>query len=127
MKRAAILTVTLLFAGLPAPSSNGLYITEIKQNGNFQLSDRTYWRALIPRTVQHRRTGDEVTGAHSNSCGYDPNVYLVTDRLQQAHVNIQVMTRLFLTTLKNDPALAVNGHAVTVPVPMPALVTESVY
>jgi hypothetical protein len=41
------------------------------------------------------------------------NVYLVTDRLQQAHVNVQVMTRLFLTTLKDDPALAVNGHAVT--------------
>jgi hypothetical protein len=41
------------------------------------------------------------------------NVYLVTDRLQQAHVNAQVMTRLFMTTLKNDPALAVNGHAVT--------------
>jgi hypothetical protein len=41
------------------------------------------------------------------------NVYLVTDRLQQAHVNIQVMTHLFLTKLKDDPALAVNGKAVT--------------
>ncbi len=41
------------------------------------------------------------------------NVYLVTDRLQQAHVNIQVMTRLFITALKNDPALALNGQAVT--------------
>jgi hypothetical protein len=41
------------------------------------------------------------------------NVYLVTDRLQQAHVNAQVMTRFFLQTLKDDPAVAVNGHAVT--------------
>jgi hypothetical protein len=40
------------------------------------------------------------------------NVYLVTDRLQQAHVNAQVMTRLFLDTLKDDPALAVNGKPV---------------
>jgi hypothetical protein len=41
------------------------------------------------------------------------NVYIVTDRLQQAHVNAQVMTHLFLSTLKDDPSLAVNGHAVT--------------
>jgi hypothetical protein len=41
------------------------------------------------------------------------NVYLVTDRLQQAHVNAQVMTRLFLDTLKDDPALQVNGQPVT--------------
>jgi hypothetical protein len=40
-------------------------------------------------------------------------VYLVTDRLQQAHVNAQVMTRLFQRKLKDDPALAVNGKAVT--------------
>ena len=72
--------MTLLFAESPAPSSNGLYIKQIKrENRNFQLSNRTYWRALIPRAVQHWRTGDEVTGARSNSCGYDPNVYLVTD------------------------------------------------
>jgi hypothetical protein len=38
---------------------------------------------------------------------------IVTDRLQQAHVNAQVLTRLFLRHLKNDPALQVNGHPVT--------------
>jgi hypothetical protein len=34
---------------------------------------------------------------------------LVTDRLQQAHVNIQVLARLALRKLKNDPNLVVNG------------------
>ena len=41
------------------------------------------------------------------------NVYLVTDRLQQAHVDAQVMVRLFIERLKDDPALAINGKAVT--------------
>jgi hypothetical protein len=39
--------------------------------------------------------------------------HIVTDRLQQAHVNAQVLTRLFLRHLKDDPALQVNGHPVT--------------
>ncbi len=38
---------------------------------------------------------------------------LVTDRLQQAQVNAQTMTRLFLTKIKDDPALQINGKAVT--------------
>ncbi|HZS39398.1 MAG TPA: hypothetical protein VFF06_21345 [Polyangia bacterium] len=41
------------------------------------------------------------------------NVYIVTDRLQQAQVNAMVMTRLVLTKIKNDPAMALNGTAVT--------------
>jgi pimeloyl-ACP methyl ester carboxylesterase len=41
------------------------------------------------------------------------NVYIITDRLQQAHVNAQTMTRLFMTTMKNDPALQIDGHAIT--------------
>jgi hypothetical protein len=41
------------------------------------------------------------------------NIYIVTDRLQQAHVNAQVMTRLFTTTLRNDPALSVGGRPVS--------------
>jgi hypothetical protein len=41
------------------------------------------------------------------------NLHIVTDRLQQAHVNAQVLTRLVLTHLKDDPALQVNGKAVT--------------
>ena len=40
------------------------------------------------------------------------NLYVTTDRLQQAHVNAQVMTHLFLATIKDDPALAINGKAV---------------
>jgi hypothetical protein len=40
-------------------------------------------------------------------------VYLVTDRLQQAHVNTQVMTRLFRSRIKDDPALTVADHPVT--------------
>ena len=36
---------------------------------------------------------------------------IVSDRLQQAHVNAQVLVRLFLTQMKNDPQLQVNGHA----------------
>ena len=41
------------------------------------------------------------------------NLHIVTDRLQQAHVNAQVLTRLFLTRMKDDPALQLNGKAVT--------------
>lgn len=38
---------------------------------------------------------------------------IITDRLQQAHVNIQVLTRLFLRSMKNDPALQLAGRALT--------------
>ena len=38
--------------------------------------------------------------------------HIVTDRLQQAHVNAQVLTRLVLTRMKDDPAMQVNGRAV---------------
>jgi hypothetical protein len=41
------------------------------------------------------------------------NINIVTDRLQQAHLNAQLLTRLFLTRMKDDPALQVNGTAVT--------------
>jgi hypothetical protein len=41
------------------------------------------------------------------------NFYVISDRLQQAHVNAQTMTRMFLTTIKNDPALAIGGKPVT--------------
>jgi len=80
VKRAAILAVTLLLAALPAPGSRGLFITEINHTtGRFQLSNRTWWGALRPRAVDDWKAGDGVTGTHSPSCGYDPNVYLLTD------------------------------------------------
>ena len=41
------------------------------------------------------------------------NINIVTDRLQQAHLNAQILTRLFLSRMKDDPALQVNGTAVT--------------
>lgn len=41
------------------------------------------------------------------------NLSLLTDRLQQAHLNAQMMTHTFLTKVKDDPSLQVNGHAVT--------------
>jgi hypothetical protein len=44
---------------------------------------------------------------------------LITDRLQQAHVNFQVLTRLALNALASDPAFMVNGH--------PAYDTSRVY
>jgi hypothetical protein len=40
-------------------------------------------------------------------------IYIITDRLQQSHVNAQVMARLVRRVVKDDPALAVAGHAVT--------------
>ena len=40
-------------------------------------------------------------------------LHIVTDRLQQAHVNAQVLTRLFLTRMKDDPALQLAGRPVT--------------
>jgi hypothetical protein len=39
-------------------------------------------------------------------------LHIITDRLQQAHVNAQVLTRLVLTRLKDDPALAIGSAAV---------------
>ncbi len=49
-----------------------------------------------------------------NALGADLNsVYIITDRLQQAHVNAQVMTRTFMNTMKNDPVFQVNGHPIT--------------
>lgn len=41
------------------------------------------------------------------------NINIVTDRLQQAHVDAQVLTRLFLTRMKDDPAFQLGGKAVT--------------
>ena len=40
-------------------------------------------------------------------------INIVTDRLQQAHVNAQVLTRMFLHQIKNDAALKINSTAVT--------------
>jgi hypothetical protein len=40
-------------------------------------------------------------------------INIVTDRLQQAHVNAQVLTRLFFTAMKSDPALKIGGTPVT--------------
>lgn len=39
-------------------------------------------------------------------------LYFVTDRLQQAHINAHVMTRLFKLALKDDEALALGGQPV---------------
>ena len=41
------------------------------------------------------------------------NFYVITDRLQQAQLNALVMTRTFLTKIKDDPALAVGGKPIT--------------
>ena len=41
------------------------------------------------------------------------NVYVITDRLQQAHVNINMMTRVFANEIVNDPALQINGAPIT--------------
>jgi len=41
------------------------------------------------------------------------NIRILTDRLQQAHVNAQTLTRVFLTQIKDDPALKLAGKAVT--------------
>lgn len=38
---------------------------------------------------------------------------IVSDRLQQAHVNAQLLVRLFLTQLKNDPKLQIGARAIT--------------
>ena len=90
MKSATILTVTLLFAGSPGPSTDRVYITEIKNEiGTFHLNNRTYWRVLIPRKIQHWRAGDEVAVARSASCGTDPNVYMVTDTSESESVCAQ--------------------------------------
>jgi hypothetical protein len=44
----------------------------------------------------------------------DPGAFpFVTDRLQQAHVNMHVLTRLLKRAILNDPALAISGRPVT--------------
>jgi hypothetical protein len=51
--------------------------------------------------------------AASNVVGDLNQFPIVSDRLQQAHLNAQVLVRLFLTQMKNDPMLQVGGHAIT--------------
>ena len=59
-------------------------------------------RALAGRSADARRHGVP-----------DFNqLHIITDRLQQAHVNAQVLTRLVLHAMKDDPALALNGTPV---------------
>lgn len=41
------------------------------------------------------------------------NLYVITDRLQQAQLNTLTMTRMFVTTMKDDPAFMVNGKPVS--------------
>jgi len=49
--------------------------------------------------------------------GKDLNgTWVVTDRLQQAHVNAQVMTRMFLTKIVNDPVMQVTPPGAAAPV-----------
>ncbi len=43
------------------------------------------------------------------------NIYIITDRLQQGHVNTLAMTRLFKTKIFQDEALKVNGSVVVDP------------
>jgi hypothetical protein len=40
-------------------------------------------------------------------------IYLITDRLQQAHVNAQVMTRMMRTAIKDHAAMKIDGRAIT--------------
>ena len=55
----------------------------------------------------------DFTTVASNVLGDLNQFPIVSDRLQQAHLNAQVLVRLFLTQMKNDPMLQVNGHAIT--------------
>jgi hypothetical protein len=57
-------------------------------------------------------TGDLPTVASSVLADLN-NIAIVTDRLQQAHANVQTMTRLFMTAMKDDPALAIDGHPIS--------------
>jgi hypothetical protein len=41
------------------------------------------------------------------------NLFIITDRLQQAHVNAQVLVQTLRAAIVHDPALQVGGHAVT--------------
>ena len=51
---------------------------------------------------------DDFSDDRERTCSRDlNNFHIVTDRLQQAHVNAQVLTRLFLTQMKDDPALQI--------------------
>jgi hypothetical protein len=53
-------------------------------------------------------------GTVANVLATDLNqLTVITDRLQQAHVNTQTMTHLFLTKMLSDPALSLNGQPVS--------------
>ena len=41
------------------------------------------------------------------------NISIITDRLQQAHVNAQVLAALFVKKMKDDPLLALDGKPIT--------------
>jgi hypothetical protein len=56
---------------------------------------------------------DDFSTVASNVLGDLNQFPIVSDRLQQAHVNAQTLVRLFLTQMKNDAMLQVAGHPIT--------------
>jgi hypothetical protein len=53
-------------------------------------------------------------GNVGNTIAADMNhLTMITDRLQQAHVNAQTMTHVFLTKMLSDPALSLSGQPIS--------------
>jgi hypothetical protein len=100
------LPVAVFGHGLFGDAQSELETDYEKQVGNFMcvVQIGTDWIGLAQQ--------DLPTISNQVVLNFD-DAHLITDRLQQAHVNAQVLTRLFLTRMKDDPALQVNGHPVT--------------
>src|SRR5262249_37294327 len=82
------------------------------QNGTLSQLGNT-WCGILIGTDWIGLSGNDLANIANVLSADLNNVYVITDRLQQAHVNAQVMTRLFATKMKDDPLFQVNGHAMT--------------
>jgi hypothetical protein len=100
------LPVMVFGHGLFGTAPNELETPYMKQVGNYlcMVQIGTDWLGLS--TPDFPVIADNVLPDFNH-------INIVTDRLQQAHVNAQVLTRLFLTVMKNDTALKLNGKQVS--------------
>ncbi|HEY2511760.1 MAG TPA: hypothetical protein VGI39_12920, partial [Polyangiaceae bacterium] len=71
------------------------------------------WCQILVGTDWIGLSSNDLTNVANSLAADLNNVYIITDRLQQAHVNALVMTRTFITKMKNDPLLQVGGHPMT--------------
>ncbi len=87
--------------------------------GNAQGEMETHYQERLINQLCMVQIGTDWIGLSSNdvanaaiAIGDFNKLPLITDKIQQAQINVVVMTRLALGALRNDPQLQYNGHSV---------------